>query len=413
MDRVVDFDLYSEPMKALIDGFVAAPGRPTSFRRRTHGWWTARRRRIRGTCSARPTSPTTRYLPGRNRHAPRPRHSRRPAVFPGQRGAGGPPEQPADARAGIPPLAVYNPIHYQEVPELFMDFICSLTGKSPSTTGFGSEGALTKGPFNALLPVVDVNNALVSAVVTGYGGFTTSAGYIGPKYRVDHDNSMLDAGDLVPHAAYEREPPFLIENGYLEPVRDFEYEGRPVLASRLGYRITPRSSIASSAESSRCPTRYSPTSCCGRNSRTPARSLPAWTASWTRSGASRSTTSTTAASSRRARRCGRCCTSWRTATTRARGSGTPAVRAMFTREAVLSSDWYRERLRAKQRRDVALWTRHTAALDTFRPGGSNAWFPQHLNLEERHRIAREQLERVSAPAYLKELEGTIGADPFC
>ena len=51
----------------------------------------------------------------------------------------------------MPPLAVYNPIHYQELPELFMDFICSLTGKSPSTTGFGSEGALTKGPFNALL----------------------------------------------------------------------------------------------------------------------------------------------------------------------------------------------------------------------------------------------------------------------
>jgi len=50
---------------------------------------------------------------------------------------------------GIRPLAIYNPIHYQELPELFMDFICSLTGKSPSTTGAGSEGALTKGPFNA------------------------------------------------------------------------------------------------------------------------------------------------------------------------------------------------------------------------------------------------------------------------
>ena len=83
---------------------------------------------------------------------------------------------PPDPKAGIPPLAVYSPIHYQELPELFMDFICSLTGKSPSTTGFGSEGALTKGPFNALWPVVDVNNALVSAIVTGYGGFTTAAG---------------------------------------------------------------------------------------------------------------------------------------------------------------------------------------------------------------------------------------------
>ncbi len=26
-----------------------------------------------------------------------------------------------------------------------MEFICSMTGKSPSTTGAGSEGALTKG----------------------------------------------------------------------------------------------------------------------------------------------------------------------------------------------------------------------------------------------------------------------------
>ena len=65
-------------------------------------------------------------------------------------------------RPASAPLAVYNPIHYQELPELFMDFICSLTGKSPSTTGAGCEGALTKGPFNALRPIVDLNAALVS-----------------------------------------------------------------------------------------------------------------------------------------------------------------------------------------------------------------------------------------------------------
>ena len=36
---------------------------------------------------------------------------------------------PPTTRRAIPPLAVYNPIHYQELPELFMDFICSLTGQ--------------------------------------------------------------------------------------------------------------------------------------------------------------------------------------------------------------------------------------------------------------------------------------------
>ena len=81
------------------------------------------------------------------------------AVLPGRRNN---PKEP-----GIRPLSVFNPIHYQELPELFMDFISSLTGKSPSTTGVGSEGALTKAPFNALLPVTDLNNALLSFILTG------------------------------------------------------------------------------------------------------------------------------------------------------------------------------------------------------------------------------------------------------
>ena len=34
----------------------------------------------------------------------------------------------------------------------------------------------------------------------------------------------------------------------------------------------------------------------------------------------------------------------------------PEIRALFTREALLASDWYKERLRVKQERDVELWT---------------------------------------------------------
>ena len=73
------------------------------------------------------------------------------------------------------------------------------------------------------------------------------------------------------------------------------------------------------------------------------------------------------------------------------------IRGLFTREAMLASDWYRERLRVKQERDMALWTRHVSSLDA---AGANS------------EAARLQLARVSAPAYLRELEGTIGADPF-
>ncbi|MFA7290495.1 MAG: hypothetical protein WC055_16595, partial [Melioribacteraceae bacterium] len=139
---------------------------------------------------------------------------------------------------GVRSLAVHNPIHYQELPELFMDFICSLTGKSPSTTGAGSEGALTKGPFNALCPITDLNNALVSYIVTGYDGFTSVAGYIGPKYRVDHDISLLIPELWGRLRVEEREPEFLIKEGLFEKLDDFNHNGQLVLASRLGYRMT-------------------------------------------------------------------------------------------------------------------------------------------------------------------------------
>lgn len=145
---------------------------------------------------------------------------------------------PPDAAKGIRSLAVYNPIHFQELPELFMDYIASLTGKSPSTTGAGSEGALTKGPFNMLLPIHDLNNALISFIVTGQQGFSTAAGYIGHKYRVDHDISLLVPEIWSRMFVHERDPHYLIENGYLEKVEDFAFQGRTIPASRLGYRIT-------------------------------------------------------------------------------------------------------------------------------------------------------------------------------
>ena len=147
---------------------------------------------------------------------------------------------PPDAKAGIRALAVYGPIHYQELPELFMDFVSSLTGKSPSTTGAGSEGALTKGPFNALLPVVDLNYALISYMLTGDDSFSSAAGYIGPKYRVDHDISLLIPEIWTRMTAEERRADFLISEGYLSKVDDFEHNGSAVAGSRLGYRITRR-----------------------------------------------------------------------------------------------------------------------------------------------------------------------------
>src|SRR5690606_16315260 len=56
--------------------------------------------------------------------------------------------------------------------------------------------------------------------------------------RVDHDISLLVPEIWCRMQPEERRAAYLIENGYLEPVLDFEYEGELVEASRLGYRIT-------------------------------------------------------------------------------------------------------------------------------------------------------------------------------
>src|SRR6185312_4420502 len=154
------------------------------------------------------------------------------AVLPGRR------NNPAEK--GIRSLACYNPIHYMELPELFMEFICSMTGKSPSTTGAGSEGALTKGPFNALPPIIDLNNALVSYILTGHQAFVTAAGYVGPKVRVDHDVSLLVPEVWCRMTPEERDPAALIADHCLEKCRDFVHNGKTVLAGRLGYRINAR-----------------------------------------------------------------------------------------------------------------------------------------------------------------------------
>ena len=90
----------------------------------------------------------------------------------------------------------------------------------------------------------------------------------------------------------------------------------------------------------------------------------------------------------------------------------PEVRGMFTREALLASDWYNERLRVKQQRDIALWSRHVHALEQFR--ATEQEFPPQdgIDFASRFALADAQLARVSSPAYLDELRNTIGADPF-
>jgi hypothetical protein len=411
VEHVVEFDQYSEPMKQLLESFVERPETEYVVS-------SAHPRLVNGARSTNPrylqrrpdmANPRELYLAQVTARLAREIPADRPVYLPVNAVLAGRRSSPADPKAGLPPLAVYSPIHYQELPELFMDFICSLTGKSPSTIGFGSEGALTKAPFNALPPVIDLNNALVSFILTGYAGFTTSAGYVGPNVRVDHDISLLAPEIWCRMRVDERNPQFLLESGYLEKVCDFCIDGRTVLASRLGHRIT-----ALFVE------RF-----LGRIFETPdavfteeilrpekqdleqfAMGVDAIVDAQTRVARQYFEDGSVDAACPPLRAllhimaCGEY---------QGKGVEDPEIRRLFTREYLLASDWYAERLRTRQKRDIALWRRHVHALEEFLGGGSAVG---NLDLGGRLEEARRQFRRVSAADYLGELQGTIGADPF-
>lgn len=315
---------------------------------------------------------------------------------------------PPDRELGIKQLAVYGPIHYQEPPELFMDFIASLTGKSPSTTGFGSEGALTKGPFNNLRFAADLNAALLSSVLTGLAGFSTAAGHIGPNVAVGHDVSLLIPEIWCRLEPFEREPEFLIREGLLERVEDFEHQGRTIPASRLGWRINYRfvrrffGRIFDNPDKVFDEEILSPEK----------QDLQAFAEGVEYIANAHNTvakdyfldgTSDALCPPLQALVTIMAEGSWNGKTEKA-----PEVRAMFTREAILASDWYKERLTLKQQRDVELWRRHVEALETYVHAHGD---PSKLGLDARLDLARRELGRVSMSSYLESLEGSIGVQP--
>jgi hypothetical protein len=326
------------------------------------------------------------------------------AVLPGRRN--NPPEGP------IRSLAVFNPIHYLELPELFMEFICSMTGKSPSTTGAGSEGALTKGPFNALPPIIDLNNALVSWLLTGHNGFITAAGFVGPHFRVDHDISLLVPEVWCRMKPEERDPKFLISNRYLEKCEDFEHNGRMVLASRLGYRINSRFTRAffgrvfNHAHAVLTEGMLRPEL---QDMDMFADGMDNFVATQRRVAEMYFTDGSVA----------QACPPLKALLhlmVNDEWEGTrldhPEVRELFTCQNLLSSDWYAARLKAKQIIDVRLWRRHVEYLTRFLKKAGHGDEAVRLDVARRLEHARKTLANVELSAYPERLFGTLGAEPI-
>ena len=333
-----------------------------------------------------------------------PLHTPVTAVLPGRRN--NPPE------AGIRSLACYNPIHYMELPELFMEVICSMTGKSPSTTGAGSEGALTKGPFNALPPIIDLNNALVSFILTGHPGFVTAAGYVGPHLRVDHDVSLIVPEIWCRMTPEERTPKFLIANLCLEKCADFEHAGKKVLASRLGWRINARFVHAFFGRVFNHPHAVF----------TEAMLKPELQ---DRDVFADGMDNIVTTQKRVAKMyfddgsIAQACPPLQALLHimwhdhyEGKGLEHPEIRQMFARESLLASPWYAARLAAKQKVDRTLWKRHVEYLNSFLRRPSHVDVADQMGISDRLARARKTLEQVESPEYLKKLVGTLGAEPI-
>jgi len=412
LEEAIGFYQFTEPMQNLIRN-AATTGVPDFFVSSAHP------RLVDGKPSKNPrylqkrpdlVNPRESYLAEMSARLRRrvplgePLHTPVDVVLPGRRN--NPPE------GNIRSLAVFNPIHYFELPELFMEFICSMTGKSPSTTGAGSEGALTKGPFNALPPIIDLNNALVSFILTGHHAFVTAAGYVGPKVRVDHDVSLIVPEVFCRMLPEERKPEFLIANHFLEKCEDFNHGGKRIPASRLGYRINTRFVHAFFGRVFNHPhavfteemlkpelqdleifvdgmdnivTTQQRVAKMYFDDGSIAQACPPLHAllhimlngQW-----------------------------------EGKNLGDSDFRRLFARENLLSSGWYAARLAAKQGIDTRLWRRHVEFLNQFLRKPSHEDVAENLGVADRLNRARKILEMVESSDYLKKLSGTLGAEPI-
>ena len=410
VEDAIEFDKFSGPIEELLmeasrrsDGYVVSTANP----RIVNGQRTKNPRYLQDRPDLVNSRDTYVAMRGMQLHrclpADDPVHVPVGAVLSGRR------NNPPDLKAGFRSLAVYSPLHYQELPELVMDYVCSLTGKSPSTTGAGSEGALTKAPFNALLPSIDLNAMVVSMILTELGGFSTPAGHIGSRFEVGHDISLLIPEVWCRMGPAERDPQAMIDAKMLERVEDFDVDGVKIPASRLGYRIT----------------RKFVRTYLGRVFDNPARVFtedilqPELQDPESFADGILHIVEAQEKSAKLYMEDGgyeAACPPLQAALSiMAYGQydgktlADPEVRDLFSRDSLLASDWYQRRLTVKQQRDILHWEKLEAGLHSRIAKNSD---DGSIDLEGRLKYVQAQLEQARSPQYKESLVGTIGVDPM-
>jgi hypothetical protein len=89
----------------------------------------------------------------------------------------------------------------------------------------------------------------------------------------------------------------------------------------------------------------------------------------------------------------------------------PKFRALFTRESVLASDWYRARLEAQRTVDTHQLESRARYLEKFLSLAGYTDVAARLDVTGRLARVTTAARAAREPGYLKKLSGTIGVEP--
>ena len=213
-------------------------------------------------------------------------------------------------------------------------------------------------------------------------------------------------------AVHERDPKYLIKNGYLEKVENFEHKGKKIEASLLGYRITIKfvhhffGRIFSNPDAVLTEDMLRPEI---QDMETFVTSIENLSVTQKRVAEGYMTDGTYESL---------CPPLQALVSIMVEGNykgmdrHNPEFREMFSRKAVLGSDWYKERLFIKQQRDISLWNKNIAYFEKFLKMKNFEEASERLDIPVKLKNAKNHLEDLKSAKYIKYLEGTLGADPL-
>jgi hypothetical protein len=209
----------------------------------------------------------------------------------------------------------------------------------------------------------------------------------------------------------ERQPRHLIENGYLERCRDFTHEGRPVLASRLGWRITERfvqaffgrvmSNPSTVFDEEHLRPELTDAGVFADGMDNVVQAMKEAADHYFADGSVEHACPPLRALLHIMRD-----GSWQ-----GLGLEAPELRRLFDREEMLKSDWYLARLEAKRQIDAATWEKHARYLEKFLRRANYADVAVRLDIKGRLTRVAERARQAKDADYLATLRGTLGGEP--